>query len=231
MPLTSADVKAAGYGKPQRPAEGLIPLQSVQDNARRDVRERGGGAQGLYDPYTGLPVPDTSQPGPGAAYARNLTRAFFTQADFGNVGAFSDNPTPEAMGRIEGFNLAHAGVPDNALSAYGRGDGRGPEVGPGSPVDNNALASRARAQIGFGQLGGDVLEGLSYSGIPGVSTVAGGLSLANSLFGPLPGVVGGEIAPKPLTQGFRDVVGANRAARAMRSLASRGNRSIGGTGL
>lgn len=197
-------------------AEGAPPLQSVIGSGQRMAREYGAPA----DAYTGLPIAT----GTASDRAYNQFQQQYLRALLGDAASIG----PEAL--VGTYNAVAPGDPYNALADYG-GAGLGVSEGaPGSPVAN-ALASRARPTLGFSAQDRDIMEGLAYSQIPGIGTVAGALSLADYAFGPIPGVVGGEIAPRPGTQGFRDQVGAGRAARSMRSLADRGNRSIGGTGL
>lgn len=151
-----------------------------------------------------------------ASVTRNALRSRYTQADFGPGGALRDLTPSAAVG--------------NALSAAygtgGRGRGGPDSGGQGSPA-GSPEALGARPNLGFS--GADRMAALAIPGLPG--TLAGVVSMADRFFGPIPSVIGGPVAPRPGTQGFRDVVGAGRASRATASLADRGNRSIGGTGL
>jgi hypothetical protein len=204
--------KDAGFGKPQRPAEGLIPLEQVLNNARRDARERPG-AQGRIDPHTGLPLVDTSQPGPGAALARNLSRAYFTQTDFGRSGAFGDRPSGEAQLRLLGF----LEVLDAATAGSG-GGGRGPSVGPGSPVRQGFQRTGARVTTGMDATNQGILRGLGL--VPGIGTVAG---LVRRFGANTPGVIG-DIAPQVGTPNFAQHVAMGRLAGAL-------GRPTAGTGV
>jgi hypothetical protein len=221
MARNAGDIKAAGLGYQQRPAEGLIPIQSLIDNARRDVRERGGGAQGLFNPHTSLPVPDTSQPGPGRAFARNLMRGFFTTQDFGNTGAFSDNPNPQAQARLNAAQAAFNGYPLGQVSMLMAGRGMGPQVGPGSPVGGGFMGRDPRVTTGIPDEQRDVLSGISLGfGLSGVGFVP---SLTNRFFANTPGVIG-DIAPKVGTESFAKHVAMGRLAGAL-------GRNVSGTGV
>ena len=112
---------------------------------------------------------------------------------------------------LPGFPVSRAAMVFNR-QAIRSGAGRGQDSGSPSGVGGGTIAG-PRATLGLSSA--DKAVALAIPGIPGM--LAGGVALANRLFGPIRGVIGGSVAPRPGTQGFRDVVGASRAPLGVRS--------------